>query len=81
MMTIPKPTPAEMREDLYNTLLDLCGDVLLLDCLLFPEETANRPGLWEPQAVRAEACRCLASYIQQHAKDTAVVAAGLTARP
>lgn len=77
-MTIPKPTPEEMREELHDALLDLCGDVLLLDCLLFPEETENRPGLWEPQTVRAEACRRLASYIQQHAKDTAVIARGLS---
>lgn len=76
-MTIPKPTPEEQREELLHTLLDLCGDVLLLDCLLFPEETKNRPGLWEPQAVRAETCRRLASYIQQHTKDMAVVAESL----
>lgn len=80
-MTIPKPTPEEMRLELYQTLLDLCGDVLLLDCLLFPEETENRPGLWEPQAVRAEVCRRLADYIEQHAKDVAVSATGLTAHP
>lgn len=77
-MTIPKPTPEEMREELHDALLDLCGDVLLLDCLLFPEETENRPGLWEPQAVRAVACRRLADYIEQHAKDTAVIARGLS---
>lgn len=76
-MTLPDRTPEELREELYQTLLDLCGDVLLLDCLLFPEETENRPGLWEPQAVRAETCRRLASYIQQHTKDTAVILAGL----
>lgn len=76
-MTIPKPTPEEMREELHDALLDLCGDVLLLDCLLFPEETENRPGLWEPQTVRAVACRRLADYIEQHAKDAAVIAAGL----
>lgn len=79
-MTIPKPTPEEMREDLHQTLLELCGDVLLLDCLLFPEETENRPGLWEPQAVRAEVCGRLAEYVQQHAKDTAALVVGLTAR-
>lgn len=77
-MTLPERTPEELREELHDTLLDLCGDVLLLDCLLFPEETENRPGLWEPQAVRAEACRCLASYIQQHTKDMAVIARGLS---
>lgn len=79
-MTIPKPTPEEMREDLYQTLLELCGDVLLLDCLLFPEETENRPGLWEPQEVRAEVCGRLAEYVQQHARDTAVIAKGLKNR-
>lgn len=49
--------------------------------VLLPGETQNRPGLWEPQAVRAVACRRLADYIEQHAKDAAVVAAGLTAHP
>lgn len=44
-MTLPNPTPEEQREELHHTLLDLCGDVLLLDCLLFPERTENRPGL------------------------------------
>ena len=77
-MTIPKPTPEEMREELHDALLDLCGDVLLLDCLLFPEKAENRPGLWEPQTVRAVACRRLADYIDQHAKDTAVIARGLS---
>ena len=79
-MTIPKPTPEELRLELYQTLLDLCGDIYLLDCLLFPEEAKNRPGLWEPQMVRAAVCRRLADYIDQHAKEAAVAAAGFTAR-
>lgn len=76
-MTIPQPTTDELRLELYQTLLDLCGDIYLLDCLLFPAETENRPGLWEPQMVRAEVCRRLTEYVQQHAKEAAVIAAGL----
>lgn len=47
---------------------------------LFPWETENRPGLWELQMVRAAVCRRLADYMEQHAKEAAVAAAGLTAR-
>lgn len=73
-------TQEELREELYQTLLDLCGDVLLLDCLLFPEETENRPDLWASQSVRAAACRRLADYIEQHTRDIAVVSGAFTAR-
>lgn len=76
-MRLQKPTPEELREELHDTLLDLCGDVYLLDCLLFPGDAEKRPDLWEPQAVRAAVCRRLTDYIEQHTKDVKSITLGL----
>ncbi len=78
-MKLPTHTPEELRQELDDTLLDLCGDVLLLECLFFPAESKSRPNLWKCQRVRAALARRLADYVELHAKDTMSVAVALAA--
>lgn len=79
-MKLPTSTPEELREELHQTLLDLCGDVLLLECLFFPGEHKSRPTLWKCQKVRAALARRLVDYAEQHGKEVVSVAGALVAR-